>query len=64
VIFCSLEWRKKKIKSREFRTVQDIPLRLAEIWNDLTFEDVQSVFREWQIRLNGVIENDGEYYFD
>jgi hypothetical protein len=35
---------------------------LTEIWNDLTFEDVQSVFREWKIRLNWVIENGGEYY--
>jgi hypothetical protein len=26
------------------------------------FEDVQSVFREWQIRLNWVMENGGEYY--
>jgi hypothetical protein len=33
-----------------------------EIWNSLTFEDVQSVFLEWQIHLNWIIENGGEYY--
>jgi hypothetical protein len=44
---------KEKMKDREFRTVQDILHRLMETWNDLTFKNVQSVFREWQIRLNG-----------
>jgi hypothetical protein len=41
---------KEKMKDREFRTIQDILRHLTEIWNDLTFEDIQSVFREWQIR--------------
>jgi histone-lysine N-methyltransferase SETMAR len=53
---------KGKMKDREFHTVQDIRGWLTEIWNDLTFEDVQSVFLEWKIRLNWVIENGGEYY--
>jgi hypothetical protein len=48
---------KGKRRDREFHTVQDILGRLTEIWNSLTFEDVQSVFLEWQIRLNWVIEN-------
>jgi transposase len=48
---------KGKIKDREFHTVQDIRGRLTEISNGLTFEDVQSVFLEWNIRLNWVIEN-------
>jgi hypothetical protein len=43
---------KEKMKDRQFRAVQDFLPRLAEICNDLTFEDVQYVFREWQIRLN------------
>jgi hypothetical protein len=41
---------KGKMKDREFHTVQDIRRRLTEIWNNLTFEDVQSVFLEWKIR--------------
>jgi hypothetical protein len=49
-------------KDREFHAVQDLHRHLTEIWNDLTFEDVQSVFLEWKIRLNEVIENGGEYY--
>jgi hypothetical protein len=52
---------KKEMKDRGFRTVQDILRRLAEIWNDLAFEDVQSVFREWQTRPNWVMENGGGY---
>jgi hypothetical protein len=45
-------------------TVQHILCRLTEIWNDLTFEDVHSVFHEWQIRLSWVTENGREYYFE
>jgi hypothetical protein len=53
---------KEKMKDHKFHTVQDSLRCLTEIWNDLTFEDVRSVFREWQIRLNSVMENGGEYY--
>jgi hypothetical protein len=52
---------KGKTMDREFHTDQDILGRLTKIWNGLTFEDVQSVFLQWQIRLNWVIENGGEY---
>jgi hypothetical protein len=45
---------------QEFHTVQDVLGHLAEIWNDLTSESIQSAFLESQIRLNWVIENDGE----
>jgi hypothetical protein len=48
---------KIKAEDREFHTVQDILGHLTEIWNDLTFEDVQSAFLEWHIRLNRVVEN-------
>jgi hypothetical protein len=58
--FESLEMAKEQIKDRECRTVQDILRCLTEICNDLTFEDVQFVFREWQIRLNWVMENGRE----
>jgi histone-lysine N-methyltransferase SETMAR len=53
---------KEKMKDREFHAVQDIHRRVTEVWNELTFEDVQSVFLEWKIRLSWVIENGGEYY--
>jgi hypothetical protein len=53
---------KGKMTEWEFHTVQDIRRCLTEIWNDLAFEDVQSVFLEWKIRFNWVIEKGGEYY--
>jgi hypothetical protein len=51
---------KAKMMDREFCAVLDILQRLTEIWNGLTFEDVQSVFRRWQIPLTGVVEEGGE----
>jgi hypothetical protein len=53
---------KGRMNDREFHTVQNIRSCLTEIWNGLTFEDVQSVFLEWKMRSNWVIENGGEYY--
>jgi histone-lysine N-methyltransferase SETMAR len=60
--FCFFGMAKGKMKEWEFHAVQDIRRRLTEIWNDITFEDVRSVFLEWKIRLNWVIENAEEYY--
>jgi hypothetical protein len=53
---------KGEIKDRAFHTVRDIHPRLTEIWNGLNFKDVQSVSRQWKIRLNWVIENGGEHH--
>jgi hypothetical protein len=55
---------REKMKDREFRTLQNIIDRLTEIWNVLTFEDVQSMFHQWQIPRNGVTEDGGGYYFE
>jgi hypothetical protein len=55
---------KEKMKDREFRTLHGILRHLTEIGNNPAFENVQSVFREWQIRLNWTMENVGEYHFE
>jgi hypothetical protein len=34
---------------------------VANMWNDLTFANVQRVFQEWMERLTWVIRNNGEY---
>jgi hypothetical protein len=60
--FWFLGMAKGEMKDREFHTVQDIRSQLMEIWTRLTFEDVQSVFLAWKIRLNWAIENGEEYY--
>jgi hypothetical protein len=60
--FWSFERAKGKVKDREFHTVQDIRSSRTEIWKGVIFEDVQSVFVEWKIRLNWVIGNGREDY--
>jgi hypothetical protein len=55
---------KEKTEDGDFRTVQNILRLLAEIWNDLSFEDIQTVFRRWQILLNRAMENGREHCFE
>jgi hypothetical protein len=55
-------WMLKHIlRDREFCSSDDIEDAIAQIWNDLTFDDVQSVSRDWIRHLAWVAENDGEY---
>jgi hypothetical protein len=53
---------KHNMKDREFQNQQEILNAIAEIWDDLTFEDVQRGFQEWTERLTWVIGNNVEYY--
>jgi hypothetical protein len=46
---------------REFVSSEEIEVAIADMWNDLTSDDVQSIFRNWMSRLTWVIENGGEY---
>jgi hypothetical protein len=47
-------------RDREFSSSDEIEEGIAQIWNDLTFDDVQSVFHDWIQRLVWVAANDGE----
>jgi hypothetical protein len=49
------------LRDREFSSSEGIKDAIAQIWNDLTFDGVHSVFRNWIRRLAWVTENDGEY---
>jgi hypothetical protein len=49
------------LKDREFNSNDEIEQAIAEAWNDLTVDEVQSVFQNWTSRLAWVIENGGEY---
>jgi hypothetical protein len=49
------------LKDREFVSSEEIEVAIADLWNDLTSDDVQSVFRHWMSRFTWVIENGGEY---
>jgi hypothetical protein len=50
------------LRYREFSSSDDeIEDAIAQVWNHLTFDDVQSVFRDWIRRSALVAENDGEH---
>jgi hypothetical protein len=53
---------KHKMKDRAFPSHQAILSAVANMWNDLTFADVQRVFQEWTESLTWVIGNNGYYY--
>jgi hypothetical protein len=48
------------LKDREFVSSEAIEIAIADVWNCLTSDDVQIVFRNWMSRLTWVIENGGE----
>jgi hypothetical protein len=48
------------LKDREFISSDEIEDVMTKVENDLTFDDVQSIFRNWMPRLAEVIENNGE----
>jgi hypothetical protein len=49
------------VRDREFSSSDVINDTIAQACDNLTFDDVQSVFRDWTRRLVWVAENDGEY---
>jgi hypothetical protein len=48
------------VKDREFHSHDENEEAITMAWNDLTFDEVQSVFHNWMNRLRWVIENGGE----
>jgi hypothetical protein len=45
-------------KDREFHSHEEIEEAIMVAWNDLTFEDVQSIFYDWMRRLASVNEHE------
>jgi hypothetical protein len=52
---------KKIFKDREFSSSEQIEEAITQVWNDLSVEDVRSVFQNWMSRLACVSETGGEY---
>jgi hypothetical protein len=52
---------KEILKDREFVSSEEIEVAIADVWDGLTSDDVQSVFCDWMSGLTWVIENGGEY---
>jgi hypothetical protein len=48
------------LKDREFPSSDEIEEGITNVWNNLIFNDVQSVLRNGMSRLSWVIENGGE----
>jgi hypothetical protein len=49
------------LKDREFHSHDEIEEAITMVSNDLTFDEVQSVFHNWMNRLRWVIKNGGEH---
>jgi hypothetical protein len=62
--FWLLALLKGMMKDREFHSHEEIEEAITVAWNDLTFEDVQSIFYDWMGRLTWVIEHEGEYILE
>jgi hypothetical protein len=52
---------KQILRDREFYSSDEIEDTIAQVWNDLPFDDVQSVFQDWLQPLAWVAENDEHY---
>jgi hypothetical protein len=52
---------KQILRDQEFSSSAEIEYAIAQVWNDLTFHDLQSMFRDWIRHLAWVAENDGKY---
>jgi hypothetical protein len=49
------------LKDQEFHSHDEIEKAITMTWNDLTFDEGQSIFHNWMSRFRWVIENGGEY---
>jgi hypothetical protein len=55
---------KQKVKDRAFQRVEEILEAVTLLLNEVTFEQLQSVFLNWMERLECVISNGGNYYIN
>jgi hypothetical protein len=51
---------KKVLKDREFHSGGEFEAVTAKVWDELTFDEVQTVIHNWMSRLEWVIKNGGE----
>jgi hypothetical protein len=62
--FWLFSFLKEKLKEQELSTSDEIIEAIKTIWNDVTFEELPSVFSEWIQRVTWVIEDRGKYYIE
>jgi hypothetical protein len=49
------------LKDQELTSTHEIEEVMTKSWNDLTFDDVQNIYRNWMNSLAWVIENREEH---
>jgi hypothetical protein len=52
------------LKDRGLNSSNEIEEATLKVWDELTFNEAQSVFHNWMSRLASVIENRGEYIIE
>jgi hypothetical protein len=62
--FWLFETLKRVLKDREFNSSDEIEEVITEVWDEFTFDEVQSVFHNWMNRFTWLIENGGEYIIE
>jgi hypothetical protein len=53
---------KGKLKCRHRQVPEEIFTSFQELWNNITFEELQMVFESWRDRLHWIIEHKGKYF--
>jgi hypothetical protein len=53
---------KGKLKDRCLQGPEEILTAFQEVWDNITFEEIQMVFKSWRGRLRWVIEHDEEHF--
>jgi hypothetical protein len=64
VTFGSFFLLKGIMKDRKFHSHDESEEAITVAWNDLTFEDVKSIFYDWMRHFTWVIEHGGEYILE
>lgn len=52
---------KEKLKGNHFTSQEELKNAIIQILNEITKEQLLSVYQEWIERLNNVIEREGDY---
>jgi histone-lysine N-methyltransferase SETMAR len=60
--FWLFSFLKEKLKDHQLCRVQSPHQAITDLWDELTFEDVQAAFLEWMNCLSWIIENKGGYF--
>jgi hypothetical protein len=59
--FCFFGLAKTALQNRRFADADAVVDALTDLFDSLTFEELQSVFQNWIERLTWVIKHNGEY---